>query len=206
MKFSIILPTFLGNYKNAATNRDMKLRRAIESVLDQTCQDFELNIICDGCEKSYAIVEQIAMENPAADINCWMIPKQQLWSGTVRNMGIKHSKGTYISYIDGDDVWGPDHLKVLDQQSDVYQDKQWLWFNDFIFKGGRWVERDCNLNVKGANGTSNIIHKRMLNVYWIDGGYEHDWKFIQRLMLFPNYQQIETPDYRVCHIPNHYDI
>ena len=57
MKFSIIMPSYLGEYKRAAKDRDTKIVRAIESVLKQSHEDWELIIISDGCEKTVEIVK-----------------------------------------------------------------------------------------------------------------------------------------------------
>ena len=44
---SVIMPSYLGAYKNAAKDRDRKIVRAINSVVRQTYKDWELIIIAD---------------------------------------------------------------------------------------------------------------------------------------------------------------
>ena len=53
-KFSVIMPSFLGEYSRAAQNREEKIVRSIDSCLDQ--MDFELIIVADGCQKTVEIV------------------------------------------------------------------------------------------------------------------------------------------------------
>ena len=53
-KFSVIMPSFLGEYSRAAQNREDKIVRAIDSCLDQ--EYYELIIIADGCQKTVDIV------------------------------------------------------------------------------------------------------------------------------------------------------
>ena len=45
---SVVMASYLGEYKSAAKNRDIKIRRAVESVLSQTVP-VELVVVADGC-------------------------------------------------------------------------------------------------------------------------------------------------------------
>ena len=94
------MPSYLGDYPNAASNREQKLPRAIESFLVQGIG--ELIIIADGCEKT----AQIASKYPVKLIT---IDKQPPFSGTPRNTGIQEAQYDYIAYLDNDDVFGPRH-------------------------------------------------------------------------------------------------
>jgi hypothetical protein len=59
---------------------------------------------------------------------------------------------------------------------------------------------------KFQSGTSNICHKRILNVRWQGGQYGYDdYSAVQSLLKYPDYQRIETPEYIVCHIPKKLD-
>lgn len=102
MKFSVIIPSFLGEYRTAAKDRDRKIVRAINSVLTQSFEDFEVVVIADGCEKTIEIMKQISDPRIAN----YSIPKSKLWSGEPRNKGIEEAKGEYIVYLDIDDWFG----------------------------------------------------------------------------------------------------
>jgi hypothetical protein len=56
-------------------------------------------------------------------------------------------------------------------------------------------------------GTSNICHKRSINIGW-DNGYGHDWKFIEKLIIYSegHFEKIKGSNYIVCHIPRKLDI
>lgn len=195
MKYSVVLPTFLGEYKGAASNRDKKLVRAINSVYSQTFKDFELVVVCDGCEESYQIVTK---NFPQA--KCLLIEKQPVWSGQVRNVGIQNAKGEYILYIDNDDVWGKEHLEKINSQTNG---ADWVFFNDFVLQDG-WIERQSSIRL-GHCGTSNICHKREGSPLW-GSGYAHDYYFILNLQKKSKPKSIDAAEYFVCHIPNIYDL
>jgi glycosyltransferase involved in cell wall biosynthesis len=198
---SIILPTYLGYYNGCATNRELKLQRAIDSVLNQTYKNFELIIICDGCEESFNIASKYNSEK----IKVYLIEKQIMWSGVVRNFGLKKATGDIVVYLDSDDYFGKDHLQVI---SNNFTNLDWAYFNDFICIDKSFIERDCHITAKYQHGTSNIAHKRELKAIWEYSEYGHDdYNFVMSLMnLSSNYGKIKTPQYHVCHIPNKYDV
>jgi glycosyltransferase involved in cell wall biosynthesis len=193
--FSIILPSYLGDYPKAAKNRDIKLRRAIESVIEQSFTDWELIVIADGCD----LTVQIADSFQDSRIKIIKVNKQAgiVATGKLRNIGISTAKGEWITYLDSDDVIGVNHLQILSQ----YLNSNWLFYNDYSFDkhAKRFEERECRIRLGGC-GTSNITHLKNLNVKWQDHspyGYD-DWNFIKSLMQFPHIK-IETPEYYVCH-------
>lgn len=193
------MQSYLGDYPGAAQDRENKIIRAIQSVIDQTFKDWELLIIADGCEKTFDIVcEKYAKQGK---INCYFIPKQPLWSGTARDIGKVEAKGDYCLYLDTDDYYTPEHLATINEE---LGELDWVWYNDFIWTN-KWTERVCNIRRIGQNGTSNVCFKRSLNVSWSTyTGYAHDFFFNQQLVKnYPNHNKIKTPGYMVCHLPPH---
>ena len=69
-KFSIIMPSYLGDYPNSATDKEDKLIRAIESVLQQTYKNWELIIIADGCDKTINLLKKYLVANKIIDRKC----------------------------------------------------------------------------------------------------------------------------------------
>lgn len=203
-KFSIITQCFLGEYPRAAKDRDIKLVNAVNSVLNQSFKDLEMIIVADGCEKTFEIISEKFDKND--NISCFLIPKQTIWSGTPRNIGKLESKGDYCLYLDADDFYGRDHLKIINEN---LRDYDWVWYCDLrarvMGKNVTWYENPCFINRLGFNGTSNVCFKRYLDVLWpLHGDYGHDFRFNQELLRkYPNQAKIRTPQYHVCHIPDH---
>ena len=201
MRFSIIMPSYLGNYHGAASNREVKIIRAIESVLHQTFQDFELIVVADGCEKTIELVEPYFYEF-MPKIRLMKITKQKLWSGLVRNAGISKAEGEIITYLDIDDILGENHLQIINDNFGAFD---WVWYDHLIWSENKkeFIPYHTNINQHGQCGTSSISHKRSLGAYWINHSYSHDMVFINSLkQASSNYRKIPQTEYCVCHLPN----
>src|SRR3954468_14224010 len=106
-KISIIMPSYLGDYPNAASDREGKLKRAIISFLDQTYARRELILVADGCEQTenvYKFLKNNSGKPISSLIRLVKIPKQGHFSGAVRNAGIDVATGEIIAYLDTDDI------------------------------------------------------------------------------------------------------
>ncbi|MFW5674569.1 MAG: glycosyltransferase family 2 protein, partial [Rikenellaceae bacterium MAG02] len=98
--FSVVLPAY-------NTPPDI-LRRAIDSVLNQTYPYFELIIVDDGSEPS---LEPIVKEYTDERIIFIQHPENR-GAGAAHNTGIKASKYDWIAFICHDDEWLPNKLEV----------------------------------------------------------------------------------------------
>ncbi len=200
MKFTCVVPSYLGYYGGAAERREEKLLRAVNAILGQTFTDFDLQVVADGCARTMEIVSTISDPRLTATL----IKKAPMWDGAPRNTGIEKGKGEFIIYCDIDDCWGEDHLKIIDYN---LKDYDWVYFNDYIFSDGQWIERHCEIKKLGMNGTSNICHRKSLGAQWGHRGYAHDHYFNQSLMMRSrNYAKIPTPEYFVMHLPGGLDL
>lgn len=89
-------------------NRERYLKNTIDSVVNQTYQDWELLVIDDGSEdNSFEVVNGYIKEYP----NIRYLKHQNKKQGYARNAGIQASFGRYITFIDSDDSYAPSHLQ-----------------------------------------------------------------------------------------------
>ena len=86
---TVIMQSYLGTYPTAAKDRITKFHRAVQSVIDQNYQDWELLVIADGCTDTKTNLAQYDDER----IKGYFIPKQPMWSVTPRNLMIGEAKG-----------------------------------------------------------------------------------------------------------------
>jgi len=98
--FSVVIPTY---------NRGELLRDAIESVLFQTDQDFEIIVVNDASTDNTNEVLYTFTDKRIKKIE---IEKSGIVA-TVRNIGIKESKGSLIAFLDSDDLWYPKKLQKV---------------------------------------------------------------------------------------------
>jgi glycosyltransferase involved in cell wall biosynthesis len=94
---SIILPTY---------NRAQLIGRAIQSVLDQTYQDFELIIVDDGSKDNTADISDFKDKRIR-----YIRHEKNKGANAARNAGIKMARGEYIGFQDSDDEWLPEKLE-----------------------------------------------------------------------------------------------
>tara|TARA_B110000438_G_scaffold292685_1_gene331407 strand:- start:3719 stop:4438 length:720 start_codon:yes stop_codon:yes gene_type:complete len=111
---------------------------AINSVVSQTYQNYELIIIYDDSdEKDLEILKKITLDNIKIRI---IQNSKNLGAGYSRNIGIKKSKGEILSFIDADDEWISNKLELQLNFLNTYN-------YDFIFSGYQKIFKNKNINV-----------------------------------------------------------
>lgn len=100
--FSIVIPAY--NYAHT-------LRRAVESVLEQPGEDYELLVINDGSiDETESVLEELSAEYPG-----FFRYLSRVNSGTsaTRNLGVDQTTGKYLIFLDADDAFCEDALGLL---------------------------------------------------------------------------------------------
>lgn len=120
-KVSVILPAY---------NCSAYLNDSISSVLSQTFKDFELIVVDDGSTDS---TEKIVGRFSDARI----IYKKRPHSGlsASRNFGIDISRGEYIAFIDGDDIFLPEKLARQVDAFTHFKDADIVYTSEKFFYG-----------------------------------------------------------------------
>lgn len=86
------------------------LKDSIESILDQSFQDFELILVVDGgVDQSLEICKEYAEQ----DERVYWIHTENRGTASARNTGIAVAKGDYIGFIDADDWIEPQFYQQL---------------------------------------------------------------------------------------------
>lgn len=90
-------------------NRPKIIKDAINSVLSQTFKDFELIIVNDGAT---AEVEQSVRSFKDSRIRYFKFERRCGWAAG-QNKAISEATGKYVTYLDDDDFYYPEHLEGM---------------------------------------------------------------------------------------------
>jgi len=198
-KVSVIMASYLGQFPGSASNRDKKFVRAVNSFKKQTYDNKELIIVADGCQLTLELYNKYFLND--SNIKIIPIQKQPLYSGEMRNAGLKFAEGEIISYLDTDDVLGPNHLQIIVDQFDL--DKcDFVYYNDYMTLDATFKKLHLRIvEPRWASiGTSSVSHKKLKNVKW-KSGYGHDMLFVLSLASSGlKFKKLEKmPQYIVAH-------
>ncbi|MFN5786662.1 MAG: glycosyltransferase family 2 protein [Flavobacteriia bacterium] len=120
--FSIILPTY---------NRAHFLPKAIESVLTQTFEDWEMIIVDDGStDNTYEIV--LSYNDPRVRY----IYQENQERSAARNNGIDQATGDYICFLDSDDYYLPEKLHFYRESLESIIDTKSILYDGLKFANG----------------------------------------------------------------------
>ncbi len=98
--FSVIIPTY---------NRANFIEKTIESVLNQTYQNFEIIVVDDGStDNTLGVLEQYKNNN-----KIHVHHQKNAERGAARNKGISLAKGEYVIFLDSDDLFLEHYLELL---------------------------------------------------------------------------------------------
>lgn len=133
-KIAVIIPTF---------NRQKLLTKAIDSVLSQTYQNFQLIVVDDGSTDNTAEV----VAGYGTDI--WYVFQENHGPAAARNNGIKRANSDFIAFLDSDDWFAPEKLEM--QLEAMEKNHQFMISHtDEI-----WYRRGLHLNQKKKHHKPN---------------------------------------------------
>lgn len=177
-KFSVIMPTY---------NRAFCICRAIDSLLNQTYQNFELIIIDDGSTDETDKLLQQKYKTYLDDGKISYIYKENSGVCKTRNIGLNNTKNEWIAYLDSDNTVTNDFLQTFAIAINTYK-KAKTFYAKLICQNSRFV-LDKEFNRKNLISQNFIDlgvfvhHRSYINLY---GGFDEnmsrlvDWELIAR--------------------------
>ncbi len=102
VKFSVVVPCY---------NAGELLEEALASLERQTCKDFEVVLIDDG--SSDDTLARLRDYEKRASVDAIAIAKENGGVSAARNDGIRRARGEYILFLDADDVYHKDFIRLM---------------------------------------------------------------------------------------------
>ena len=181
------------------------LKDSVDSVLNQTFQDFEIIIIDNG-------IKDIDETYENSRIHCFRSGNISL--NAARNLGIENSKGKYIALLESGNLWKPEKLEkqvdILNKKPDiglVYcgtsligKNKKYAGQNPLVTHRGSVFKKLVISNFL-YNGSVPLFRKDCLEkTGWFDESvsYMTDWEFYLRFSI--NYKFWGIGDYLVIQL------
>ena len=121
--FSIIMPLY---------NKAPYVRKAVESVVGQTCRDWELIVVDDGStDGGGGIVASIV------DARIRLVRQENAGVSAARNRGVALSEGPFLCFLDADDWWEPTFLAEMAALIERHPEAGIYGTSYWIVKNGR---------------------------------------------------------------------
>lgn len=119
---SIIMPAY---------NSEKYIEQAIQSVLSQTYEDWELLVIDDcSIDQTAFLVQKFVRSDSRIH---YYKNEVNMGPGGSRNFAVGQAQGEWIAFLDSDDLWDEDKLK---EQMDLAKTKG----AEFIFSGSAFID------------------------------------------------------------------
>ena len=136
---SVIIPTY---------NRDLLLKRAIESVLNQSFDDFEV-LVVDGTrsESTRELVRSFG------DGRLRYIPQKGKGIANARNLGVLKARGDFIAFVDDDDCWREDKLELQMEAFRKLPSNYGLIYTAFTYY---YLEKERILGIKRPPASGDV--------------------------------------------------
>lgn len=195
VKFTVVIPTF---------NRYELIFKAINSVLKQTYQNFEIIIIDDG--SSLESIE--VLDYHLSEIGDERIILKKLESNegvsTARNVGLENATGDIITYLDSDNVWYPEYLEILsiyykNQSVNCAYSGQEIWFSDrdnnLEFMTNIRIREFSRTQLESYNFIDLNVFSHRKSLYEELGGFSSDLRRLVDWDLILRYTNTQPPTF-----------
>lgn len=192
---SIIMPVY---------NSDKYITTAIESVLSQEYENFELILVNDGSTDSS---EDICMRYAKKDIRIKYLYKENGGVCSARNYGLEHASGKYLCFMDNDDEISPqllsDNIKLLEENNaDIVKfEKKRKEYRDGILQNEEDSDGISQLGV--LKGETLVLDQTMLKeklyVLYRANLMMYIWNALYRMSIFKDNKLKFNEDFKNGH-------
>jgi len=157
-QISIVMPTY---------NQGKFIRAAVNSILAQTFQDFELIIVDDGS------TDNTPGMLFGGGTRIKYVHKENGGTGSALNEGFKHSTGKYETWFSSDNILYPEALQTMYDYLEAHPDTDYVYCNceigimdqrtGLVELDRKNLEREVSQEWK----PENLIHHYFLGIVWL---------------------------------------
>jgi len=98
-------------------NSESTIQQAVESVLNQSSPVNEIIVLDDhSLDQTVLILKELQKNHPQIQI---ITHDQNQGPSRLRNLGIQLAKSKYVAFLDADDYWHPDKIKIFSDDAEV---------------------------------------------------------------------------------------
>lgn len=184
----------------AVYNRSRKLKSAVNSVLNQTVKDFEIIVVDDGSSDH---PENYVFRLIKEGFNVKYIKHSNRNTPLSLNAGIRLASGKFITFLDSDDEYLPEHLK---KRLNIFKRFKYL---DLIHTSAEIRGSEENMMVPDARNPGKLIHiskcvigatifgknKVFESLKGFSDIYGYDYDFIRRCNRIYKTAKFDLPTY-----------
>lgn len=129
--FSVVIPCH---------NCENWIEQTLDSVVSQDFKNFELIVVDDGStDGTVSVIEHWVKLHP--EVCCLVKRQPNRYQGAARNTGIRFSRGTFVAFLDADDIWSPSKLSRCFEELESHPDVDVVCHNEWLVKNGIRVKR-----------------------------------------------------------------
>ena len=155
---SVVIPVF---------NCEKYVGKCLNSVIEQTFQDFEIIIIDDGSTDNTHDLCLRYVDLHSEQIRYFR--QENRGPASARNRGIRLSQGKYLSFLDADDYWDENFLEIMLKELESSQSDIVVCYNYRLeFRNNILVKKDIETWIDKIDVSGNL-HKQFLKEDLIGG-------------------------------------
>lgn len=156
IKISVVFPVY---------NGEKYIDKSILSILNQNTLPDEVVFCDDGSvDDSYLKIKKYKSRFIKKKIRFILLKSNHLGPGAARNKCIKKSTCEYISFLDSDDIWFKDKIKIIKKIISLNQEKNFFihWEKNILIKGQKILKHGQIIN-ENENLTTQLYKKNFFS-------------------------------------------
>lgn len=173
-KVTISMPCF---------GRPLRTKRAINSIINQTEQNWEALVVGDNCSNIQQLIDSGEYNNDYPENSRFVLENLPVNYGNcgyaITNMNIKRAKGEYFVFMANDDFILSNHFEHYLSEIEG-ADYDFVYFNSYTRFGGI---RNSKLELSKVGHSELIIRTEFLKKMPDHSkDYGHDWQLIENMI------------------------